>query len=106
MYTTMTLGAEYARNALVRTYKSYFDIGRFGCKITTRNDFYKAMVNSSMICWMNMESGHLEYTNVRFCYNGMDVIDMKYCRIELNHEVLLFVMFGSGALPQSGQVIL
>ena len=40
-YTNMTLGAEYARNSLVRIYKMYERVGRFANRITSRQDFYQ-----------------------------------------------------------------
>ena len=86
-YTNMTLGVEYARNSMIRIYKMYERVGRYGNRITSRHDFYQAMINTSMICWMNVESGHLEFTNMRLVYNQTDVIDIPYCSIELDHEV-------------------
>ena len=72
---------------MVRIYKMYERVGRFANRITSRHDFYQAMINTSMICWMNLDSGHLEFTKMRLVYNQTDVIDIPYCRIELDHEV-------------------
>ena len=55
--------------------------------MTLRNEFYKAMINSSMICWMDVYSGHLEFRELRMPYRQVEIIDVKYCRIELDHEV-------------------
>ena len=57
--------------------------GRFGRRVTLRGEFYKAMINSSMICWMNVDSGHLEFRDLRMPYRQA----VQYCRIELDHEV-------------------
>ena len=89
MYNNLTLGMEYVWNCLVRIYKLYEEVGRFACKITSRGDFYPAMINTSMICWMDFETGHIEFTNMRLIYNQTDVIFIPYCRIELDHEVSL-----------------
>ena len=57
------------------------------CQTTLRGEFYKAMINSSMICWMDVDSGHLEFRDLRMPYRQVEIIDVKYCRIELDHEV-------------------
>ena len=87
MYNNLTVGLEYVRNALTRIFKTYEEIGRFGNRITSRNDFYQAMINTSMICWMNLETGHIEFTNFKSVYNNTEIINIPYCRIELDHEV-------------------
>ena len=87
MYTSLTLGLEYVWNVALRIYKIYDRMGRFGCRITTRSEFYQAMINSSMICWMNLETGHLEFRNVRLAYKNDEIVDIPYCCIELDHEV-------------------
>ena len=35
---------------------------------------------------MNMSTGHIEIHNMRVCYNKNDVIEVKYCLIELDHD--------------------
>ena len=92
-YNSLTIGLEYVWNVSLRIYQIYDRIGHFGCRITTRSDFYQAMINSSMICWMNLENGHLEFRNVRLGYNQTDIIDIPYCRIELDHEVSTLSLF-------------
>ena len=61
--------------------------GRFGRRVTLQSEFYQAMINSSMICWMDLDSGHLEFNNLRMPYKQTELIDIPYCRIELDHEV-------------------
>ena len=87
LYTSLTLGLEYVWNVAVRIYKIYDRMGRFGRRLTTRSEFYQAMINSSMICWMNLETGHLEFRNVRLAYKNDEIVDIPYCCIELDHEV-------------------
>ena len=36
---------------------------------------------------MNPENGHLEFTNIRLVHGYMDIMNIIYCRIELDHEV-------------------
>ena len=81
MYNELTIGLEYARNILGRVFKTYEEIGRFGNRITSRSDFYQAMINSSMICWMNLETGHIEFTNFKMVYSNTEIISIPYCRI-------------------------
>ena len=38
-----------------------------------------------------METGHIEFRNQRMCYNTKDVIEVKYCTIELDHDKQEFV---------------
>ena len=83
-------GIEYICNYLMRIYKIYAGIGRYAHRITTREDVYAGLVNSSMICFMNLETGHLEITNIRLCYNTTDVINVDKCLIELNHDTHKF----------------
>ena len=33
-----------------------------------------------------METGHIEFKNMRMCYNTKDVIEVIYCVIELDHD--------------------
>lgn len=91
LYNVMTIGPEYVRNYLVRIFKMYGRIEPYNRRITTHHDFYLAMINTSMICWMNLDSGHLEFTNMHLYYNGADTIDISYCRIELDHDAQKFV---------------
>ena len=88
MFNNLTLGLEYARNGLERIFKMYEGIGRFGNRATTPSDFYQAMINTSMICWMNSDTGHIEFSNIESVYKNTDTIRIIQCRIELNHEVM------------------
>ena len=83
LFLFSTLGLEYVWNILLRIYMIYDRKGRFGRRVTLRSEFYKAMINSCMICWMDVDSGHLEFRNLRMPY----VQAVQYCRIELDHEV-------------------
>ena len=90
LYNSATIGMEFIHNYLIRIYKMYAGIGRYA-KHTTKEDFYLGMINTSMACWMNLETGHLEFQNMRLCYNTSDVMNITYCRIELNHDTKVFV---------------
>ena len=85
-------GLEYVWNVLLRIYKIYEGVGRFGQRFPSRGDFYQAMINSSMICWMDLDSDHLEFRNLRMPYKQTETVDIPYCRIELDHEVKILFM--------------
>ena len=85
LFTDLTVGFEYRINTLVRIFKAYGHVGRFASRKTTREQFYNAMVNTSMICWMKYKTGHLVFENLRLPFQDTSVIDVKYIKIELDH---------------------
>lgn len=91
LYTEATLGLEYPRNVFWRIFKLYARVGRMRHMKTTPHEFYMGMVNTSMVCYLNAETGHLEFRNLRLTYNETDVRDYKLIVIELDHKKLEFV---------------
>ena len=65
-------------------------VGRYGSRSPTPSELYSAVINTSMSTWINPTSGNVEMKNMRMVYNNKDVIDIKYLKIELDHERELF----------------
>ena len=69
----------------------YARIGHYGSRSPTPHEFYLAVINTSMATWIDAKSGHFEMKNQRVVYNRKDVINIKYLKVELDHEKEVFV---------------
>ena len=87
LYNQATIGVEYPLNIFFRVFLRYAHIGRFSPKRrTTRCDMYQAMVNTCMISWMDFETGHLRFENLRLPFQDTSVININYVTIDLDHD--------------------
>ena len=92
LYNQMTIGVEYPLNTLLRIFLSYSHVGRFSPRNkTSRTDMYLALVNTSMISWMDFRTGNLRFENLRLPFQDTSVINVKYLTIELDHETQEFI---------------
>ena len=101
LYNGVTIGLEYAANVLLRIFLAYSHADPKWKYKTSRSDMYLAMVNTSMICWMDFKTGHLRLENLRLPYKDTSVINVKYITIDLDHEKKEFV--GMKLLMEDGQ---
>ena len=72
-------------------YRMYARRGHYGTRTPTHKELYSAMINTSFATWINAETGHVEMRNQRCVYNKVDVINIKYLKVELDHEREEFV---------------
>ena len=69
----------------------YARVGHYGSRSPTPSEFYLAVINTSIATWINSKSGHIEMKNQKVVYNKTSNINIKYLRIELDHEKEVFV---------------
>ena len=92
LFNQFTIGIEYPMNVLFRIFLAYSHVGRFApSNKTSRSDMYLALVNTSMICWMDFKTGNLRYENLRLPFKDTSVINVKYITIDLDHEKKEFI---------------
>ena len=65
--------------------------GHFATRTATPKELYSFVINTSFSTWIHAKTGHVEMKNQRCVYNTMDVINVKYLRVELDHEREEFV---------------
>ena len=50
-----SMAFEYICNGFVKSVMTYAKIGRFARQVTTAEDLYSMIINTSLICWLNSE---------------------------------------------------
>ena len=69
----------------------YARMGHYGSRSPTHKDFYSSVINTSFGTFIDAKSGHIEMRNQRCIYNQVDVINIKYLKVELDHRREEFV---------------
>ena len=81
-----SMAFEYICTGFVKSILTYAKIGRFATHVTTARDLYSMIINTSLICWLNTETGHLEFQDVSIVKLKHSKASISQLTVELDHD--------------------